>query len=319
MRINIDNYIDFFVRYYDKELSIKETGDLFNFLDENSDLEKEFYDFLSVSPLAKSESFDEFSQKAFLRKNTTDIFDIECINFIENQQTDTEKEKFLRTIQQNSEKEKTFQIFLSTIQQADYNLKFPKKIIAPYFKKKVTTYSLSIAAGLLLLVSIVYTLKFYIPQQNSLPSENFSAKATSHEQEKPITVTKVIRPQILAQTNVEKTKNEVNKNILHQVEAHKNLPIIKKIRKIQPKPFNQVAVASLTLPTIYSKSNHSEQIRPNSRNQNKPERNRKTLKDLAFQKINQISNNHIQIETNNKHKKIEKISIGTNKFTFKKY
>ena len=68
MKINIDNYIDFFVSYYDKELSIEETGELFQFLDENPDLEKEFYDFLSVSPLLKSETDTKFSQKQFLEK-----------------------------------------------------------------------------------------------------------------------------------------------------------------------------------------------------------------------------------------------------------
>ncbi len=320
MKINSDNYIDFFVRYYDKELSTEETGNLFRFLDKNPDLEKEFYDFLSVSPLSETEIGEPFLNKHFLLKKSVDAFELKCIDFIENQQTDEEEEFFLRTIQQDSEKEKTFQFFLSTVLQADDNLKFQKKTIAPYFKRKVMTYSLSIAAGLLLFVSLGYTLKFYTPQKNIIPSENLSAKVKQPEPEKPITVTKVLRPKILAQTNVEETKNKVNNNVFQQAATHKKLPIIEKIRKIKPKPFNQVAIASLTLPDIFSKPNLSERIEPNPRKGNKPKNNKKTLKDLAFQKINQISNNHIQIKTDkNQPKKVDEISIKTNKFTFKKY
>jgi len=324
MKINSSNYIDFFVRYYDNELSIEETGKLFHFLESNPDLEKEFYNFLSVPQLFDTSTKESFLDKKDLIKNSTYDFDLQCIDFIENQSTEEEKEKFLKIIQQNPEKDKTFQLFSSTILRADTSLIFPKRTIAPYFKRKITTYSLSAAAGLLLLAALIYTLQFYTPQNNIIQPQNIAKNIENNQgNNTPITVTKVLRPEILSQNNVEKNKNEVNKNIYHQTKIHQELPINKKIRKIQPKPFNQLAVASLSFPSVFSQKRYATQPKKlisSPQKISKPQNENKSLKDFAIQKINQISNNHIQIKTKkNQPKKIDKISIKTNKFTFKKY
>ena len=324
MKINSSNYIDFFVRYYDNELSIEETGELFHFLESNPDLEKAFYNFLSVPQLSDTSTKESFLDKNNLIKNSTHDFDLQCIDFIENQSTEEEKEQFLKIIQKHPEKNKTFQLFSSTILRADTSLKFPKRTIVPYFKRKITTYSLSAAAGLLLLAALIYTLRFYTPQNNIIQPQNIATNIENNQENNtPITVTEVLRPEILSQNNVEKNKNEVNKNIYHQTKIHQELPINEKIRKIQPKPFNQLAVASLSIPSIFSQKEHITQPRnlaSNPQKISKLQNENKSLKDFAIQKINQISNNHIQIKTKkNQPKKIDKISIKTNKFTFKKY
>ncbi len=324
MKINSHNYIDFFVRYYDNELSIEETSKLFHFLKSNPNLEKAFYDFLSVPQLSDTSTKELFLDKTNLIKNSTSDFDLQCIDFIENQSTEENKEQFLKIIQQDPEKNKTFQLFLSTILRTDTNLTFPKKTIAPYFKRKITTYSLSVAAGLLLLATLIYTLQFYTPQNNIIQPQNITTNIeNSNENNTPITVTKVLRPEILSQNNVEKNKNEVNNNIYHQTKIHQALRIHEEIKKIQPKPFNQLAVASLSFPSVFQYKEPIIQPRKlisSPQKTDKNQNNNKTLKDFAIQKINQISNQHIQIKTQkDQPKKIDKISIKTNKFTFKKY
>jgi len=312
MKININNYIDFFVNYYDKSLSNRATEELFLFLKKHPELEQEFYDFLSVPSLTELENIEAFPKKMLLTKNHYDAFDIECIDFIENQLTAEEKSNFLKSLEVSKWKKKTFHIFLATIQQGDMNLKFPKKKIIPYLRKKMIIYTQLIASVLLLLTVLIYALQRHTMQRQY--SKKLFTKTIISKPTKPVIYANAFSPKDIVRP--ENNKEIISNNTIKQKSKEPN-NTVKKMSKISPKTMKSLAMLSHPLPEVYPKTIVFPKNDLNTLNDKTPREN--TFIDFALNKINHISKNHIRITTDKTKKKIKTITIETNIFTFKKY
>lgn len=318
MKINNDNYIEYFVNYYDQNLSQQEMAELFSFLEHNPGLEKEFYNFLSVPPLSDYDDLPISVNKTTLLKSEEENFNIQCIDYIENQMNDDEKQHFLFTLNADRNKQVTFNYFLATIQQADKNISFPKHLIKPYQHTKVRHYILA-AATVVILMSLTFVIQFYSKDTRTIQTNTFTTlNKVNHIQ--PITVKKVLRPKILSQENIEKTKEEINQHDLKQTKR-KNHPFntIETIQKNSANPLIESNLAFVSplnthLIDIPEQNNSISEVKVQKTSNNK------SLKDFAIEKVNKISKGYIEITQGKKNpNKIDKIAISTKKFSIKKY
>jgi hypothetical protein len=163
-KINRNNYELYFVDYLDGNLTDCQVKEMFDFLEENSDLKEELKE-ISEFELQPDESV-QFPNKNKLKKNTrylenlqSNYLDELCIASIEGDLSETEQREFNTLLENNNELENTLELYKKTILQPDKNIQFPGK---DNLKKEKAVISLpnaiqrtiAYAAGLLLLISL---------------------------------------------------------------------------------------------------------------------------------------------------------------------
>lgn len=127
MNINRNNYEVFFIDYIDGKLSSKQLEDLFGFLAVNPDLEEEFY-LLENKKLDVSDekcSFKDTLKKQIGNSFEVSNFELECIDFVEDNLSESEKQKVLNAASSNSGNNSTLNLYHKTKLETNDAEKFP--------------------------------------------------------------------------------------------------------------------------------------------------------------------------------------------------
>jgi hypothetical protein len=202
MEIERTNYEIWFTDWLDGNLSSSDVEKLKLFLDRNPDLKEEFEE---LSTVTLKPSLKTFSHKNLLKKIPSEIsgsqFESLCIAYLENDLSSDQASEFMEIIEQDQEKNKTFELFRKTklvpvqISFKNKNLLFRRTIGQRVLRLSVIGLSSAAAVALLIMTFSI------IP--HSLPgNRNSTAQITVaniNKQEIPIEIpagrkTTVIRP-----------------------------------------------------------------------------------------------------------------------------
>ena len=129
MRINRDNYESFLVDYTDGALSAKEMREVDDFLCQNPDIKREFELFNSDAIELEDVFIDKTNLKSIPFEKTgakSDTFQQLCVNYIDNLQSDSEKQFFNELVINDTEKVEELNLYLKTklpIESALFNEK----------------------------------------------------------------------------------------------------------------------------------------------------------------------------------------------------
>jgi len=209
MEITRNNYESFFLDSLEGNLTAAQQKELQIFMRNNPDLEMEYFEFQNVA-LQPEEAI--FEAKNLLKKNETLLTDSPfadlCIARLESDITAEQNVELHTFIQKNPEFQKEADLFAKTKLVPDLAVKFPYKRKLYHqktilFSTKNVLKTLSIAASLLLLVSIAFL---------------FSEKNTTTEKligfnEKNISVPIFVENNITETENIIETKQNVRKNV----------------------------------------------------------------------------------------------------------
>ncbi|HYV90376.1 MAG TPA: hypothetical protein VE978_01275 [Chitinophagales bacterium] len=159
MRINLQNYEEYFVRYLDGELSSQEAGEVELFLQQHPELNTELNAFKSTVLSADEEIF--FPGKELLKKGITLVnYEDYFIRKIEDALSSEEEIDLSVFMQQHPELQREMNAFVATKLVADSSVVFPDKnslkrrngrVVPMYVRYTLAT---AIAASLILIVTI---------------------------------------------------------------------------------------------------------------------------------------------------------------------
>ncbi len=166
MNISRDNYESWFLDYLEGKLDAGQVQILMNFLEFNPDLRREL-EGLEITRLEPREYV--YEQKAGLRKPVSNLhlqtilenFDDFCISGIEQQLSPEEESMLQGIIKDYPEKQRIYQLYRSTLLEADERIKYPCK---PKLKKRyidvprvrMSIYSVAAVAVLMLALSSLF-------------------------------------------------------------------------------------------------------------------------------------------------------------------
>ena len=127
MNINRNNYEVFFIDYLDEKLSSVQLEELFGFLAVNPDLEEEFQ-------LLENKKLDISNEKCFFKESLkkqigssleVSNFELECIDFVEGNLSENEKQKVLNKASGDSLNNSILNLYVSTKLEMHDEEKFP--------------------------------------------------------------------------------------------------------------------------------------------------------------------------------------------------
>ncbi|MCK4638930.1 MAG: hypothetical protein KAT33_05880 [Bacteroidales bacterium] len=192
MKINRNNYEIFFLDYMDGNLDPALIAELLIFLEENPGLKEEFEDFELISvPVESSVIFED---KNNLKKNyVTGIDNINSTNYqnyfiasLENDLSAEELNQLKLFLKTNPSLTKEYKLFENTFSKPDKKIVFAdKKTLKRYpfsiLSKKAVYYSVSIAASILILFSILFIdFNNNITKDSEIPTKIASVSSTSN-------------------------------------------------------------------------------------------------------------------------------------------
>lgn len=131
MNINRDNYEQFFIDYYDQNLSKSQIEELFLFIEANADAKEEFFAFSPEMTLEPEKIiFDGKNQLKQIAEDTTvtpDNFDKYCVAQLEGELNNYQKADFEKFISEKPEYSKEFDLYKQTILKADESIVYTRK------------------------------------------------------------------------------------------------------------------------------------------------------------------------------------------------
>ncbi len=127
MKIDRNNYEPFFMDYLDGNLTAGEIDELIDFLSKNNDLAEELKDLDKIR--INDENTLKYEGKSLLKNDLDmpDVFEEQCIRYIEGDITPGEKKILLREIRNNPEAKKELTLFQSTISAPDNSVTYKPK------------------------------------------------------------------------------------------------------------------------------------------------------------------------------------------------
>lgn len=173
MKINRNNYEIFFLDYHEGNLTPAMVEELLIFVENNPDLKEEFENFEEIIiPVDESIKFDikdGLKKTSFI--NTENIneenYEKLFIAFFESDLSENEKTKLFDFIDRNPSLKKEFDLTGKIHLKADKTIIYENKSSLkkyPFSTRKIISYSVSIAASLLILVGIYFLMT---PNQNT--------------------------------------------------------------------------------------------------------------------------------------------------------
>lgn len=185
--ITKENYEEYFIASLEGDLPKKEQKELVNFLMKNPELSKEFK--LFKHTFLAPETKIQFSNKSSLKKTIVEtVGEIGQHNyeeyFIADIEDDLDLNKkhnltvFLKT---NLHLKKEYEIFKSTVLTPDFDIVFDdkrslKKTALPIFNRKTIYYAVSIAASILIILSI-----FVLQPQTKISHQTFAERNSNNK------------------------------------------------------------------------------------------------------------------------------------------
>ncbi len=238
MKINRNNYEIFFLDYMDGNLDPALIAELLIFMEENPGLKEEFEDFELISvPVESSVIFED---KNSLKKNhVTGVDNINSTNYqnyfiasLENDLSVEELNLLDLFLKKNPFLVKEYELFGSTFLKPDKKIVFAdKKTLKHYpssiLSKKAVLYSVSIAASILILFSILFIdFKNNITEDSDIPAKIASVSSTI----------------IFNKIQFKKQKNMLDYRKIHLSVAHYEEPKIHHYEKLVKIPVNNLAI-----------------------------------------------------------------------------
>lgn len=238
MEINRNNYEIFFLDYMDGNLDRAMVAELLIFVEENPDLKEEFEDFELISVPVESSII--FEDKNSLKKNhVTGVDNINSTNYqnyfiasIENDLSAEELNQLKLFLKKNPSLTKEYKLFENTFLKPDKKIVFADKKSLKRFpfsilSKKAVYYSVSIAASILILFSILFIdFKNNITEDSKIPAKIASVSSTI----------------IFNKIQFKKQKNILDYRKIHLSVAHYKEPIIYQYEKLEKIPVNNLAM-----------------------------------------------------------------------------
>lgn len=196
--INLHNYEEYFIDYFDGNLTPSEKNELMSFINMHPELREEFESFEQTA-LVPNEVY--FKDKEFLKKqstllkNTDSNFDELCIAKLEGD-LPSKEEIFFKDLLKDESKEKQFQLFSYTRLNADLSVVFDRKpsLKKSTIKKPVVKWlytAISAAASVIILFGLYFYLQNVVHEEVKLanevitkPLENKTLKSTSNLESK---------------------------------------------------------------------------------------------------------------------------------------
>ncbi len=238
MKINRNNYEIFFLDYMDGNLDTDRIAELLIFMEENPGLKEEFEDFELISvPVESSVIFED---KNSLKKNhVTGVDNINSTNYqnyfiasLENDLSAEELNQLKLFLKTNPSLTKEYKLFENTFLKPDKKIVFAdKKTLKRYpfsiLSKKAVYYSVSIAASILILFSILFIdFNNNITKDSEIPAKIASVSST-------INFNKI---------QFKKYENMLDYRKMHLSIAHYKEPKIYHYEKLVKIPVNNLAM-----------------------------------------------------------------------------
>ena len=313
--INKDNYEEFFIASLEGDLSKIEKRELVNFLINNSELSKEFK--LFKQTFLEPETEVQFSEKSLLKKIVVEtVHEIGQDNYEEYLIADLEgdldlnkKHKLAAFLQKNPQIKKEYQLSKSTVLTPDYNIEYDnkralKKPALPIFNRKTIYYSVSIAASILIILSI-FLLQPKSPVSHQILAERKSNNATlnlnksasdenSVEHNQPITNK---NSYAVAENSVKKKypkRNTQNLDEVNPIASPEQLAFVNS-------SYNQINDKREFYTSIYNETQLAEYYRDLAQNEVSNRKEYSTLADYGVKKLRKFlkrNNNDYEVSNN---------------------
>lgn len=237
--INLNNYEEYIVDYFDENLNSLDEKALMSFLNKNPQLQEEFYAFKNTYLSSESITFND---KEILKKDSCLLnskesnFNELCIAKIEGDLTSQQEIDFNTMLDADPKKKKDLGLFTLTKTHPDKSIVFKNKKKLKRKHKSVVIYSFISAAAAILLLALIYNL---IPKSGNVLNERKISQNSSNA-----------KNLIIKDNNIELEKNPLKvKNHIIQKISIKNInpPIISKIKEkdqkvfVERKDYNQLA------------------------------------------------------------------------------
>ena len=216
MKININNYEEYFIDYFDGNLDFFQNKKLFEFLDNNPEIKEEFMQFEEIK--IEPENI-KFPLKGKLKKNAANQsaikdanFEDFCIAKLENQLSDKQIIEFEEYLSKSPERQKTYNLYLKTKLEPNPNILFNKKASLKKFSiqtRKIISF-FSVAASIIIIVSLYFYSNNFVVQDESIFADKLDSSQSQHEKivNKNIDENKKSEKAIL---NIEKSEKETIK------------------------------------------------------------------------------------------------------------
>lgn len=238
MKINRNNYEIYFLDYMDGNLDPALIDELLMFMEENPGLKEEFEDFELISVPVESSVI--FKDKNSLKKNhVTGVDNINSTNYqnyfiasLENDLNAEELNQLKLFLKKNPSLTKEYNLFENTFLKPDKKIVFAdKKTLKRYpfsiLSKKAVYYSVSIAASILILFSILFSdFNNNITEDSKIPEKIASVSSTI----------------IFNKIQFKKQKNMLDYRKIHLSVAHYEEPKIYHYEKLLKIPVNNLAI-----------------------------------------------------------------------------
>ena len=264
MKITRYNYEIFFIDYFDGRLSKEQKKELFNFLSIYPDLKAEFDEFEMIN---LPEENIEFPNKELLKKsNVVEVSNINENNYEyyfiawhEGDLSNNEKFRLEEFLRLNPELNKDFELYKLTKLKADTSViyqdkKSLKKHIIGTNYKKILYYSISVAASLLIAISIFFSINKH--SQNEFTG---GRKAISKFNEIPnLNIKTDEKSFILSESNLEEykvTKSHITGNKKTEVIQPKDLYADEQINFIKIKNPTRIESNNIQSTTLVASDN----------------------------------------------------------------
>lgn len=235
--ITRENYEIFFIDYYDNQLSDEQKSELIVFLEQNPDLQDEFYEFAHVfdNQLEPEKEFT-FSSKESLyideefEKESISEFDKLCIAYYEKDISKSEKEKLQKIIDRDERLNRKFKSYQRSFLKPDLEIVYPnkgelKRNTVPLFSKQ----ALSIAASIIILALTIFAInkmqlgedEILVAENSYLPKESTAIETKSKKPDKDtLRITTVKKKSaLLNKTDDVKLKKNNSENIVEDKES----------------------------------------------------------------------------------------------------
>jgi hypothetical protein len=276
-RIDRNNYESFFIDYLDGSLPVGEIDLLLDFLTENPDLADELKNLekIKLQPPIISDFDVEHLKKTDL--DLAEVFEETCIRAIENELSPSELQNFQEYLTRNEERQKTLELFQSTLSEPDPFIIYDQK---NSLKKKTIGFRYWYAVAAILILGLM----FFLPsdQKPTLQSKVQVAQTIEATVSKPVEVkgeiqtnpvlrvvkkhTPVVKPKIVKVSTSEKSITPVFIEPLKPIFAEVQIDQVFK---------DEMKLALVEKKVVEAKNDYSKYL---------------TIKEFIAQKINGMEN-----------------------------
>jgi cytoskeletal protein RodZ len=261
MNINRDNYESWFLDYHEGRLDESAKAEVMAFLQENTELEEEFYSFENFSLGDEAEVTESYPDKSELRKADTisaDTVQQWLIAGMEGDLTEEQQNRLAQFLQEHPSYMHDRELFLKTRLEADPTEVFENKAglrrvkVIPMFS---TGHVLRYAAIVLLLLGVWQVIRVISPgEEKTQFAQQTDSSATSVVI--PVEKTETVQKPMMAQEQKKKDPAEVNTNsageLQHENRKTESGPLIAaSILKPMPLRSLQSAGSTISIEPLY--------------------------------------------------------------------